>query len=146
MAPAPRPLRLTPRRRRRRARADKNNKREHRGFGFVTFETDASIQRVVSHGPHHVRGSIVAIDSAVPRQEEQLVLTLDGAPHQGHQGPPPGAMHPGPPPGTDPHHHDPLQGDHEAEALQALGALGLDGGAHGGRHAHPSPGAQNLSY
>lgn len=24
--------------------ADKNNKREHRGFGFVTFETEAAIQ------------------------------------------------------------------------------------------------------
>ncbi len=48
--------------------ADKNNKREHRGFGFVTFETEAAIQRVVAHGPHHIRGSIVAIDSAVPRQ------------------------------------------------------------------------------
>lgn len=48
--------------------ADKNNKREHRGFGFVTFETEAAIQRVVAHGPHQIRGSIVAIDSAVPRQ------------------------------------------------------------------------------
>jgi hypothetical protein len=48
--------------------ADKNNKREHRGFGFVTFETEAAIQRVVAHGPHTIRGSIVAIDSAVPRQ------------------------------------------------------------------------------
>ena len=48
--------------------ADKNNKREHRGFGFVTFETEAAIQRVVAHGPHHVKGSIVAIDAAVPRQ------------------------------------------------------------------------------
>jgi hypothetical protein len=55
---------------------DKANKREHRGFGFVTFETDAAIQRVVSHGPHHIRGAIVAIDSAVPRQEE-LVLAVD---------------------------------------------------------------------
>lgn len=51
---------------------DKNNKREHRGFGFVTFETEASIQRVVAHGPHQIRGSIVAIDAAVPRQEEML--------------------------------------------------------------------------
>lgn len=52
---------------------DKNNKREHRGFGFVTFETEAAIQRVVAHGPHHIKGSIVAIDSAVPRQEEMLL-------------------------------------------------------------------------
>ncbi|PRW55937.1 DAZ-associated 1 [Chlorella sorokiniana] len=56
---------------------DKNNKREHRGFGFVTFETEAAIQRVVAHGPHHIRGSIVAIDSAVPRQEE-VVLAMEG--------------------------------------------------------------------
>lgn len=55
---------------------DKNNKREHRGFGFVTFETEAAIQRVVAHGPHHIRGSIVAIDSAVPRQEE-VVLAFE---------------------------------------------------------------------
>ena len=27
-----------------------------------------AVQRVVAHGPHHIRGSIVAIDSAVPRQ------------------------------------------------------------------------------
>lgn len=26
------------------------------------------VQRVVAHGPHHIRGAIVAIDSAVPRQ------------------------------------------------------------------------------
>lgn len=56
---------------------DKNNKREHRGFGFVTFETESAIQRVVAHGPHQIRGSIVAIDSAVPRQDE-LVLSMDG--------------------------------------------------------------------
>lgn len=53
---------------------DKANKREHRGFGFVTFETEAAIQRVVSHGAHHIRGGLVAIDAAVPRQEESITL------------------------------------------------------------------------
>ncbi|GAB4820792.1 hypothetical protein N2152v2_007838 [Parachlorella kessleri] len=62
---------------------DKNNKREHRGFGFVTFETEAAIQRVVAHGPHQIKGSIVAIDSAVPRQDE-VVLSVDGTPLGGH--------------------------------------------------------------
>eukprot|EP00887_Chlorella_sp_A99_P002740 scaffold6.g2740.t1 len=56
----------------------KNNKREHRGFGFVTFETEAAIQRVVTHAPHYIKGSIVAIDSAVPRQEE-MILAVDPA-------------------------------------------------------------------
>lgn len=56
---------------------DRANKREHRGFGFVTFETEASIQRVVTHGPHYIRGSVSAIDSAVPRQDEMMVLTID---------------------------------------------------------------------
>ncbi|RMZ52765.1 hypothetical protein APUTEX25_000884, partial [Auxenochlorella protothecoides] len=51
---------------------DRANKREHRGFGFVTFETEASIQRVVAHGAHQIRGAFVAIDAAVPRQEEIL--------------------------------------------------------------------------
>jgi len=58
---------------------DRVNKREHRGFGFVTFETEASIHRVVTHGPHYIRGSVIAIDSAVPRQDE-LVLTIDNSP------------------------------------------------------------------
>jgi RNA-binding protein Musashi len=63
---------------------DKSNKREHRGFGFVTFETEASIQRVVSHGPHYIRGSVIAIDSAVPRQDEMMVLTIDNPSQQQH--------------------------------------------------------------
>ncbi len=84
---------------------DKTNKREHRGFGFVTFETEASIQRVVSHVPHYIRGSVIAIDSAVPRQDEMMVLTIDTPAavqypsqmqyHQGNQYYPPP---PGPPP------------------------------------------------
>ncbi|EFJ48141.1 hypothetical protein VOLCADRAFT_43575, partial [Volvox carteri f. nagariensis] len=45
----------------------KDNKAEHRGFGFVTFETDAAIQRVVSHGQHRLKGSTIAIDIAMPK-------------------------------------------------------------------------------
>lgn len=48
----------------------KDNKLEHRGFGFVTFETDAAVQRVVAQGTHKIRGSNIAIDVAVPRREE----------------------------------------------------------------------------
>ena len=46
---------------------DKTNKREHRGFGFVTFETDAAISRIQSQGPHIIHGVTVSIESAVPR-------------------------------------------------------------------------------
>jgi RNA recognition motif-containing protein len=45
----------------------KDNKSEHRGFGFVTFETDAAIQRVVAAGTHRLKGSTIAIDIAVPK-------------------------------------------------------------------------------
>mmetsp|Transcript_5980 Transcript_5980/g.17107 ORF Transcript_5980/g.17107 Transcript_5980/m.17107 type:complete len:738 (-) Transcript_5980:1411-3624(-) len=58
---------------------DKHNRHEHRGFGFVTFETEAAVQRVGAHGVHHIRGVAVAIDSAVPRREEGGV----GAPPMG---------------------------------------------------------------
>lgn len=61
---------------------DKFNKREHRGFGFVTFETDASIQRVVSHGAHKIHGATIAIDSAAPRQEEAFVPGVDTSVNQ----------------------------------------------------------------
>ncbi|GMH36368.1 hypothetical protein BSKO_04236 [Bryopsis sp. KO-2023] len=46
----------------------KENKKEHRGFGFITFETEAAIQRVVSHGTHKIRGNVIAIDVAVPEE------------------------------------------------------------------------------
>ena len=91
---------------------DKHNKREHRGFGFVTFETEASVQRVVAHGPHQIRGSIVAIDSAVPRQEE-ITVVMDSKTSSSSSMPPafvPLSM-----------------AETEAQALQAMGALGLDG-------------------
>lgn len=32
-----------------------DNKSEHRGFGFVTFETDAAISRVMSAGSHRLK-------------------------------------------------------------------------------------------
>lgn len=34
---------------------DRMNRTEHRGFGFVTFETEASIIRVASYGGHIIR-------------------------------------------------------------------------------------------
>ncbi|GFR45925.1 hypothetical protein Agub_g7384 [Astrephomene gubernaculifera] len=55
----------------------KDNKTEHRGFGFVTFETDAAIQRVVSHGQHRLKGSTIAIDIAMPKVED-AEMNLDG--------------------------------------------------------------------
>ncbi|KAG2489014.1 hypothetical protein HYH03_012452 [Edaphochlamys debaryana] len=55
----------------------KDNKSEHRGFGFVTFETDAAIQRVVSHGQHRLKGSTIAIDIAMPKVEDGE-MNLDG--------------------------------------------------------------------
>ena len=62
---------------------DKSNKREHRGFGFVTFETEASIHRVISHGVHVLHGATLAIDSAVPRSVSEDVLSIPGAPIPG---------------------------------------------------------------
>jgi hypothetical protein len=48
----------------------KDNKAEHRGFGFVTFETDAAIKRVVGAGTHKLKGSTIAIDIAMPKMDE----------------------------------------------------------------------------
>lgn len=36
----------------------------------MTFETEAAIQRVVSHGTHRLRGSTIAIDIAMPKMED----------------------------------------------------------------------------
>ncbi|KAL6749267.1 hypothetical protein V8C86DRAFT_2852347 [Haematococcus lacustris] len=57
----------------------KDNKQEHRGFGFVTFETEAAIQRVVSHGSHTLKGSTVAIDIAMPKVYEEVAEGMDEA-------------------------------------------------------------------
>lgn len=56
----------------------KDNKTEHRGFGFVTFETEAAIQRVVSHGTHRLKGSTIAIDIAMPKVEENELAMENG--------------------------------------------------------------------
>lgn len=56
----------------------KDNKAEHRGFGFVTFETDAAIKRVVGAGTHKLKGSTIAIDIAMPKLDEELGLDLGG--------------------------------------------------------------------
>jgi len=34
---------------------DKVKRNEHRGFGFVTFETPAAVQRVAQSGPHRIK-------------------------------------------------------------------------------------------
>ena len=34
---------------------DRLNRAEHRGFGFVTFETEAAIIRIASYGGHMIR-------------------------------------------------------------------------------------------
>lgn len=34
---------------------DKVHRTEHRGFGFVTFETEAAVHRVAVHGSHTIK-------------------------------------------------------------------------------------------
>jgi RNA-binding protein Musashi len=34
---------------------DKVNRSEHRGFGFVTFETEAAVLRIHAHGQHQIK-------------------------------------------------------------------------------------------
>eukprot|EP00210_Caulerpa_lentillifera_P004774 g4558.t1 len=55
----------------------KENKKEHRGFGFVTFETDASIERTVAQGTHTLKGAVLAIDVAVPENAKTLNKTIN---------------------------------------------------------------------
>lgn len=55
----------------------KDNKAEHRGFGFVTFETDAAIKRVVGAGTHKLKGSTIAIDIAMPKMDDDN-FAVDG--------------------------------------------------------------------
>lgn len=61
---------------------DKTNKQEHRGFGFVTFETDAAIHRIQGIGNHTILGANIAIESAVPRtsvDETRVETESDGS-------------------------------------------------------------------
>jgi RNA recognition motif-containing protein len=53
---------------------DKLNKKDHRGFGFITYETGASVHRVLSHGTHILHGSTLAIDCAVPRTSQEETM------------------------------------------------------------------------
>eukprot|EP01025_Chloroclados_australasicus_P055640 TRINITY_DN6785_c0_g1_i3.p3 TRINITY_DN6785_c0_g1~~TRINITY_DN6785_c0_g1_i3.p3 ORF type:complete len:405 (-),score=45.97 TRINITY_DN6785_c0_g1_i3:2685-3899(-) len=48
---------------------NKDNRREHRGFGFVTFETAMAVARIDAQGPHNIKGSTVVVDAALPRRE-----------------------------------------------------------------------------
>lgn len=34
---------------------DKVNRSEHRGFGFVTFETEGAVMRISQHGQHQIK-------------------------------------------------------------------------------------------
>ena len=40
---------------------DKVNRSEHRGFGFVTFETEGAVMRISQHGQHQIKSVISAI-------------------------------------------------------------------------------------
>ena len=40
---------------------DRMNRAEHRGFGFVTFETEAAIIRVASYSGHMIRYALTAV-------------------------------------------------------------------------------------
>ncbi|CAD7696839.1 unnamed protein product [Ostreobium quekettii] len=55
----------------------KDNKKEHRGFGFVTFETEAAVQRVVAYGAHKLRGAVIAIDVALPEEPPVVPLGVE---------------------------------------------------------------------
>ncbi|GMH44921.1 hypothetical protein BSKO_12878 [Bryopsis sp. KO-2023] len=44
----------------------KNCSAKHRGFGFVSFQTADSIERVIAHGAHVIKGHHVAVDRALP--------------------------------------------------------------------------------
>ena len=38
---------------------DKVNRSEHRGFGFVTFETEGAVMRISQHGQHQIRQALL---------------------------------------------------------------------------------------
>lgn len=65
---------------------DKHNKREHRGFGFVTFETEAAVERILAVEEHHIAGCAIAVDRALPRQEDSSQTMYEGAMYNGMEG------------------------------------------------------------
>ena len=38
---------------------DKTNRAEHRGFAFVTLETEAAVARAKTHGQHQIKCALV---------------------------------------------------------------------------------------
>lgn len=66
---------------------DKHNKSEHRGFGFVTFETEAAVERILAVEEHHIAGCAIAVDRALPRQEDSSTTVYEGgyAGMEGHE-------------------------------------------------------------
>lgn len=54
---------------------DKSNRSEHRGFGFVTFETEAAVHRVATHGTHQIRSGLLSIPSLLAHTFKALIHT-----------------------------------------------------------------------
>ncbi len=52
---------------------DKNNRAEHRGFGFVTFETEAAVKRIAAHGAHQIKARLVQTHVVRPRGQTDLL-------------------------------------------------------------------------
>ena len=66
---------------------DKVNRAEHRGFGFVTFETEAAVLRIHAHGQHQIKcvdAPVLALRSQIPsRAPWQNVSTSPSSCHAG---------------------------------------------------------------
>lgn len=49
---------------------ERGNREQHRGICFVTFETEAGVERMMAGGKHVLNGSPVAVDRALPRGQD----------------------------------------------------------------------------